>query len=674
MKSLKSSSNWISRREFMRVSGVATAGLVAVACGAGGEPQEEMAAEPAADEAPAAEAAAPAASDSMYSEAPMLAEMVAAGDLPPVDERLPASPAVLEAVEQVGKYGGTIRRGFKGVSDRWGPTKMQNESLTWYNMDLTLRPNMVESWETNDDATMWTFNLREGLKWSDGSPFDSDSFTWWYENHFSNTDLSPAVSRRWGTGTPRVPMVVSAPDKTTVMMTFEHPKPLFAFDVTRSHCFSPGHYMKQFHIDLTDDKAALEAQIDEAGVDSWDQYYIDRNWWYLNPDRPNIGPWLSKNELSSELFLMERNPYFWQVDEEGQQLPYIDKVTHRLFDTNDVFNLRVINGEVDFQSRHIQTGNFTLYKENEDAGDYRVIIGTSTRHEVVTPNQGAQDPRVRELFQNRDVRIAMSLAVDREALNELVWDGLLTPRQYSPLDQSPQYYAKLTEAYAGYDPDRANQLLDDAGYAERDADGFRLWKDGSGETLSFIIEGTSQPGTPEEDSVLTIIKYYAEIGLKATYKGMERSLYTEHWSANTQDAVYWGGYRDLLPILTPSPWIGTELDRPWAGAFGRWKVDENDANGEPPPDGHFLWDIWAIWDQVSAEPDPATRDELFFQILDIWAEEIPIVGYLGQSPALIIMKNQMHNYIGGQPVNDGLEDEHFLNPQLLSWEDPENHM
>jgi len=113
----------------MRVSGAATAGLVAVACGAGGEPEAEMAAGPAADEAPAEEAA-PAASGSMYSEAPMLAEMVAAGDLPPVDERLPASPAVLEAVEQVGKYGGTIRRGFKGVSDRWGPTKMQNESLT----------------------------------------------------------------------------------------------------------------------------------------------------------------------------------------------------------------------------------------------------------------------------------------------------------------------------------------------------------------------------------------------------------------------------------------------------------------------------------------------------------------------------------------------------------------
>lgn len=669
MRRIQINSSKITRRDFIRLSGVATAGMVAVACGASGEPAPAEMAEQA-EAAPAA----PAAPTSQYSEAPMLAELVAAGELPPVDERLPTNPVILPPVEQVGRYGGTIRRGFKGVSDRWGPTKMQNESLTWYNMDLTLRPNIAESWETNEDATEWTFHLHEGLKWSDNTALDSDSFMWWYDNVFKNEELTPAVSIRWGTGTPRIPMEMEAPDKNTIKMKFAHPKPLFAFDVTRNQPFAPGHYMSQFHMELTDDQDKLMERINEAGADSWDQYYQDRNWWYLNPDRPNIGPWVSKNPLSSELFLMERNPYFWQVDEEGQQLPYIDHVNHRLFDTNDVFNLRIINGEVDFQGRHVQTGNFTLYKENEEAGDYSVIIGTSTRHEVVTPNQGAQDPRVRELFQNRDVRIALSLAVDREGLNELVWDGLLTPRQYSPLEQSPQFYPKLTEAYAEYDPDRANQLLDDAGYAERDADGFRLWKDGSGETLSFIIEGTSQTGTPEEDSILTIIKYYAEIGLKATYKGMERSLYTEHWSANTQDAVYWGGYRDLLPILTPSPWIGTELDRPWAGAFGRWKVDENDANGEPPPEDHFLWRIWEIWDQVSAEPDPDKRHELFIQILDIWAEEIPIVGYLGQSPALIIMKNGMHNYIGGQPVNDGLEDEHFLNPQLLFWDEPENHM
>ncbi|MCY4092965.1 MAG: hypothetical protein OXF62_19285 [Caldilineaceae bacterium] len=135
-----------------------------------------------------------------------------------------------------------------------------------------------------------------------------------------------------------------------------------------------------------------------------------------------------------------------------------------------------------------------------------------------------------------------------------------------------------------------------------------------------------------------------------------------------------GGYRDLLPILTPSPWTGTEPDRPWAGAYGRWKVDANDANGEPPLDGHFLWDIWESWDQVSSEPDPAKRDELVYQILDVWAEQIPIVGYLGQSPALVIMKNGMSNYFNGQPVNDGLADEHFLYPQLLAWDNSEDHM
>ena len=224
------------------------------------------------------------------------------------------------------------------------------------------------------------------------------------------------------------------------------------------------------------------------------------------------------------------------------------------------------------------------------------------------------------------------------------------------------------------DPDRANQLLDGAGYAERDADEFRLWKDGSGETLSFIIEGTSQPGRSEEDSILTIIKYYAKISPKAAPKGD---------GAITLYRALVGQY-PRRRILGRVPRSAADshafpLDGNGAGPAlgdGVWTLESRRERhkGEPPPAGHFLWKIWKIWDQVSSEPDPATRDELFTQILDIWAEEIPNVGCLGQSPALIIMKDTMHNYISGQPVNDGLDDEHFLNPQLLSWEDPENQM
>jgi peptide/nickel transport system substrate-binding protein len=630
--------------------------------------------EEAAEET-AAEAAMPA---SKYNEAPMLAALVQAGELPSVDERLPANPAVFDSVEGIGTYGGTMRRGFKGVSDRWGPTKMQDDSLVWYTPELDMRPCIAESWETNDDATEWTFHLRPGMKWSDGAPFDSSAFTWWYENIMSHKAFqgSHVGSTNWSVGSPPAWMVVEAPDESTVKFKFTASKALFLFSLTRQadSPILPGHYLQQFHLDLAPDAAAVEAAAKEAGFETWDQYFIDRQWFYLNPERPTVGPWIPKTSLSEELFVMERNPYFWQVDSEGNQLPYIDKVNHRLFESNEVFDLWITSGEIDFQNRHVNTANFTLYKENEEAGDYHVIVGVASGHSAIQFNMTTKNERLRELFNQRDFRIAMSLAVNREEMNELIWDGLLTPRQYSPLSSSPQYYPKLSEAYLEYDPDRANELLDGLGLTERDSEGFRLWNDGSSEPVSFIIEGTAEPGSTGEDEVQYVATAYAAVGIKATYKYFERSLYTEHYQANEIEAAWWGGDRTVLPLAAPIIFIGTQPDRPWNVAWGYYREQPDNEIAEAPPDGHWLWTIWEIWDQIAAEPDLDRQTELFTQILDIWAEELPMVGYLGESPALIIAKNGFKGYLPGYPVDDVITDEHLLQTQTYYWENPEDHM
>ena len=544
----------------------------------------------------------------------MLADMVANGDLPPVDERVPANPLVLEGMDGIGNYGGVMRRGFKGVSDRWGPTKLARQGLTWYTPELSLRPNIAESWEVNQDATSWTFHLREGMKWSDGEPFDSDNFAWWHENVMLNTDLTPAVASNWVTGAERTPMVMEVPDKHTVVFNFAHANPIFLDRVApiTNELFAAHHYISQFHMETTDDKEALEEAVEESGFDTWTALFSDRNLWYLNPDLPSLYSFPAKNPLSEKLFLMERNPYFWQVDPDGNQLPYLDTIRHRLFDTNDVFDLRIINGEVDFQQRHVSPANFTLYKENEDGGGFRVQLGAGDQHVCLTPNMTVKKPRLREFFQNRDVRIAMSLAVDRDTLNELAFEGLYTPRQYSPLEQPPQSYPKQANAYLDYDPDRANQLLDDAAYAEKDDDGFRVYPDGSGETISFVVEGTAQPGSPDEDAVQIIIGYLAEVGIKATYKGIERSLYEEHWGANEIDAAFWGSGRSLLPLVDPAFFLGTGLDRPWGEAWGRWRLDPSHPAAEEPPADHWIVNVWALWDEILVEPDESRRNETVY--------------------------------------------------------------
>ncbi len=668
----------ISRREFLCLSAVAAAGVAAAACkpkGTTPAPTPTQAAakkEPTPTSPPTPTTAAPA-----EKEPPMLAELVKAGKLPPLDERLPQDPGVIPLADGqvVGKHGGTIRRGFKGVSDRWGPTKMRDHRLAWYTADLAMRPHVAKSWDINDDASEWTFHLRKGMKWSDGHAFDSENFKWWYEHVLTNETLTPSPPGSWSTGSPRVLMEMEFPDKYTVKFKFANPNPLFIYRVARPTPppYIPYHYMKQFHVDTTDDKAALEAKAKEAGFETWDQYFGDRNWWYMSPDRPSVGPWIPKNPLSSELFVMERNPYYFAVDKDGKQLPYVDKVTHRLFETPDVFNMWIVNGEIDFQARHVSIGNYTLFKENEDKGDYQVVLGTSANHIAIQLNMTTKDQRLREFFQNRDVRIALSLAVNRDEMNELAFDGLLTPRQYSPLSKSPQYYPKLSNAYIEYDPKKANELLDKAGYDKRDSEGFRLWKDGSGETLSFVIEGTAPPGTPQEDAVQMVVKYYADVGVKATYKSVERSLYEEHWAANDIEAAWWGGDRTVLPIVAPWIFLGTMIDRPWCAAWGLWKHDPTDPNGEEPPQGHWIWKIWETWDKIAVEPDEGKRNELFKKILDIWAEELPMVGYLGETPAPIIVKNGFLNYLPGYPIDDTTGDEHLLNTEIYFWEEPEKH-
>ncbi|HEY63846.1 MAG TPA: ABC transporter substrate-binding protein [Caldilineae bacterium] len=666
-----------SRREFLRLSAIVTAGAVVTACAPGKTPEPTPVPTEAPTPTPAPAAPAEAAPPTKYNEAPMLAELVKKGELPPVDERLPEEPGVFPLAEGqvIGKYGGTMRRGFKGVSDRWGPTKMQDHGLVWFEADLSkMWARIAKSWDVNEDATEWTFYLRKGMKWSDGHPFDSDSFKYWYEYVFKNETLTPTPPSLWSTGSPKVPMEMEFPDKYTVKFKFAHPNPMFVQKIGRSAPYEPGHYMKQFHIDLTDDKAALEAKVKEAGFETWDQYYTDRNWWYMNPEKPSVGPWVSKNPLSEELFIMERNPYFFAVDPEGNQLPYLDKITHRLFQTPDVFNLWIVNGEIDFQARHVSLGDYTLLKENEENGDYKVYRGIWANHVALQPNHTTKNMRLREFFQNRDVRIALSVAVNREEINDLVYNGLATPRQYSPLEESPQYYPKLSNAYIQYDPDMANQLLDKAGYTERDSEGFRLWKDGSGETLSFVIEGTAEPGSPDEDAVQMVIKYFADVGIKATYKPVERSLYEEHWAANEIEAAWWGGDRTVVPLLAPWIFLGTMIDRPWACAWGLWKNNPDDPNGEKPPEGHWIWKIWDLWDQISVELDPDKRNELFKQILDIWAEELPMIGYLGELPQLVIVKNGFRNYLEGYPVDDTTGDEHLLNTELYFWEEPEKHV
>ena len=617
----------------------------------------------------------------------MLADLVKAGKLPPVDQRLPKNPAVMTGYEGIGKHGGTWRRAFQGVSDINGPTKVVDRAWAWFDKNLNLQPRLLESWSVSADGKVWTIKMRQGLKWSDGkAEHTTDDYAYWYQYEFGNKKLTPGTNTPWA-DPDKTPVKFAAVDKYTATWTYTKPKPMFIYNMTRGGNgnvpagqpgpITPSHYLKQFHEDLTTDKSALEADIKKRGSADWQTYYIQyARSWTANPDKPSLGAWVSKNDHGQEVFQMERNPYFWAVDPQGNQLPYIDKVTHRLYAASapDVLTLRVTNGEIDFQFRLLSIANLPVYKAGETKGDYKTILGVNANHVALAPNLTTKNKPLAEFFNQRSARIAMSLAVNRENINQLVYNGLTKPRQYSPMSVSPQYYEKLSNAYIKYDPDTANKMLDDAGYTKKDANGIRLYRDGSG-PISFTVESVTATGTTDSDACNLMSKDLAKVGIQATYKFVERALYTQHYEANDIEAGWFGGDRTFLPIV-PEAIIfrGTQRDRPWCPAWGYYYEQPNNVNAVKPPDGHWIFDIWKIWDtEVSVEPDPAKQTTAFKKILDIWATELPMIGFLGELPAPTIVKNGFKGYPAGLPNDDTGGDEHFAQSECYYWDDPSKH-
>jgi peptide/nickel transport system substrate-binding protein len=485
----------------------------------------------------------------------------------------------------------------------------------------------------------------------------------------SNADLTPTPPERFTTGD-GVLMQIDVIDAQTFTFRFADPYPLFVQRIARSDnaIYAPSHYLAHFHIDTTANQSALQQEAEQAGFDNWIGYYQDRNSWYLNPSKPSLAPWVAKNPLAAETFVMERNPFFFGVDSTGKQLPYVDQVVHEYVTFDRQIDQLVTTGNVDFQARHIVAGKLAFYEQQATTGDYRVVAGMSAGHLALQLNLTTADARLHTFFRDQRVRIALSAAVDRAAINQQIYAGQATPRQYSPLSHSPQVYPTLSDAHIAYNQAQANTLLDQADYNAKDAEGYRLWTDGSGTRIAFTIEGTAEPSSAEIRALQMVIAAFAEVGITATYQQVDRATYEDHVNANEIVAAWWGGDRSILPLLAPEIFLGTVFDRPWAVAWGAWRRDPTDGMAEEPPQGHWIRDIWALWDQIAVTADTAEQTLLFKEILDIWARELPMIGFLGEFPAPVIMKNGLRNYVAAYPIDDTTGDEHLLNPETLYWE------
>ncbi len=630
----------LNRREFLRLSALVTAGAVAAAC-APSAPAPEPTPTPAP--APAEQAPAAAMPETRYREAPMLAELVRQGKLPPVDERLPKEPLVVEPIEEIGQYGGTWRQLHLGTVDRWQNSYLMFERFGKYKPDFSgVDANLAKAWEFSEDGKTITIYLREGLKWSDGAPFTTDDIMFWYEDIILNDELSPTkpsqLKRAGELG------VFEKIDDYTFKISFVEPYGAFTDFLPQLIMYQPAHYLKQFHAKYAS-QAELDAAIQKEGFDSWTDLFGAKTEDFNNPGTPTVMAWVVQNTIEEPVQTLERNPYYWKVDPEGNQLPYIDRVTRTLLSDREALLLKAIAGEVDFQGRRIAgLDNFPVVMENRERGDYRVVpvLSPGTNYGTIFFNYHHKDPVLKDLFHKLDFRIALSVAINRDEINELIFKGQATPSQATAAIGTPWYEEQFRTAYIEYDPDKANALLDGLGLTERDEEGFRLRPDGK--RLS-MVNSVFTPWPPDNVEMHELVKgYWKDIGVEVIVKPTDRQLWVAQVHGLDHDIAayaanlgFWGN-----PPIVRETFAVNEGGQHWAPQWGLWYQTNGEEGEEPPED---VKKLQSLYEKVLGEVSTEKRIELQKEALALHAKNIWMIGLLAE-PAIgrfVIVKNNFRN-------------------------------
>jgi peptide/nickel transport system substrate-binding protein len=578
-----------------------------------------------------------------YNQAPILDKQVQNGELPPVDERLPENPYITKVQDRIGDYGGTLN--WLATNSTDDPKLMalyNNINFVRYTKKLTIKADMAESYDVSDDLSTYTFHLRKGIRWSDGAPFTVDDVLFWFNDIVKNEKLVPESGSAWLKIKDQLPKVEKI-DDYTVRFTFAASNPYFlqklAFPGRKP--YAAAHYLKKFHADYAD-PAALKKEIENSDFDNWVALFESKNSkkFFRNPDLPVIEPWIPVTKPPANRFVYKRNPYFYKVDEAGNQLPYLDEVVLKIVSDKEVLSMQVISGAADLQMRQLMGGNFTLYKNNEEKGNYKVLKWQRNTPSLPTfaPNITYEgDDWLRELNNNKKFRQALSLAINRPELNQVAMKGLSVSRQATVYPQWEGFKDEWARAYADYDPDRANKLLDEAGFTERDSDGIRL-KDGKPIHITIYIG--EDPNLPR---TMNMIKdYWKDIGIDMDYKSLEKTLQYTRRDANKLPWAYIGGasWSPTFPYNYVPVSNSYSSGNWWAPLYARWYESNGKQGEEPTP---VVKKLMNLYDEIQVTKDQDKRIKLWQQVFDIHAENVWMIGTNGLPPQFVIKKNYVHN-------------------------------
>ena len=585
-----------------------------------------------------------------FSDSPYLAGR----GLPPVEERLPKNPLVMETWMEHGRYGGTLTwteytidhghylRHLNAVKLLEIAPSASNHRYDY--LGATFQPSILETWEQSDDATQFTFRIREGLKWSDGVPVTTDDVRYAFDDVYFNEEITPKLPSwaRWG----GEPVQVSIVDDYSFSLSFAKSYGLFLGQVSQQPAgrfMRPSHYMKQYHKDYTD-MADILPVMQEQGYDAaeWGKFYTSFAVGGTDaanhiPTRfpnaieaPSLHPWHVIEEPNPGEFILERNPYFFKIDPLGQQLPYIDRA-HRVFVNNlEVMNAKVVAGETDVQFQFIRLGDVPLFKSNEEKAGYRTMLLPAWQQQVLVyfPNLTPADPVYAAVSQDKRFRQAISLALDRKEIRRSIFLDFGRIAQVSPPRGVDFWKPHMDTAYVEYDVDAANALLDEMGLEWDARRQFRTLPDGRRLSIPFMYYEVTPTATPGAE---LFAEFMGPIGIDTQIKQVDGRL----WWASDSEARFSNWWNPTMNF-TFGPMKFNVAGREW----NNWYASGGESGMEPPPEAKRLYELRDI---LYSTGDADERREVLTEMWENQAENLWVIGVVAEAPGPFIYDVNLGN-------------------------------
>ncbi|MDF0599633.1 ABC transporter substrate-binding protein [Psychromarinibacter sp. C21-152] len=595
----------------------------------------------------------PAAAQGMkYSEAPELAELVAAGQLPPVEERLPAEPVVVEPMNEIGEYGGTIRtgiiqnRGFQARSS-WGPEPI----LRIARDSSTIIPNLAESWEYTNGGKTFVLHIRP-IRFSDGAPLNAACFDFWWNHVNLKTALTPSPLSQFVVAgeVPEFEVV----DDYTVQWTWSKPHAnlpgLLAHWVgAQIPRWLPRHYLEQYHEDFAA-ADALAAKVDEEGFSTWDELFNNHSaaqymMPFQHPEQPTLLPFRLRDPMELNTLVAERNPWYWKVDPEGQQLPYIGEIVVTNFESGDVRDAAIAAGQMNWVNTDTTFTNLPLYRENAERGNYEARLWLTSRgaEHTIMLNHEVKDPVLKALFNDIRFKRAVSHAIDRQLIADVVYLGFGVPSQVQMIPGSAWRNEDWVKKDTAYDPDTANALLDEVGLSERDGNGIRLRPDGAPLVMNMDFP-VDDPGSTQVGELL--IELMREVGITFNIRPIAREQVRTLLDNNDMEVGIWIADKCSDTMFPHSPEWHVPMNasggwNAWGAAYAWWRETDGEKGIEPTGD---VAKVIALFEEMQVTVDEDRRHEIGTEILRLNAENLWNIGDVGEVPIPVILGTNFRNY------------------------------